>query len=117
MKSFGEDRMTGHVITPVIEGDSPRVRAVVGPETGQSVHLRFIAKPSAVTLAHGTIGSLNLRMMEDGLAKDKITVGSPSKVMQSVVRVFTSKAAEDLTTEVSFTVSVGILKEGHVWLF
>ena len=65
MVSGSEDRVTGDVLTPVIESNAPRVGACMRTEGGESVQFRFPGKPPTVLLADGAVGSLNLSVMED----------------------------------------------------
>ena len=53
-------------------------------------------------------------VVEDGLAQDEVAVGGPGEVVEGVMRVLATEAAEDFAAEVGLTVAIGVLEEGHV---
>jgi alkylation response protein AidB-like acyl-CoA dehydrogenase len=88
------DRMTGHVLAPVIEGHAPGIGAVVTAKARQSMIAGLKAKPAAVLLAHRAIGRFDLGMMKNRLAKNKVAVRSPGKIVQGMMRIFTTEACQ-----------------------
>ena len=65
MKSLRVDGVTGDVLAPVIEGNTPRVSAMVGAKTGQAMQARFEAELAAILLAHRPVRRLNLAVVKD----------------------------------------------------
>ena len=116
VKGLGVDRVTRHMLAPVVEGDAPGVGAVVGSEGGQAMTAGLETKPAAVLLANRAVGGLNLCVMEDRFAEDDIAIGGPDEVVQRVVGVLAAEAREDLAAVVSLAVTIGVLDKGEVRL-
>ena len=106
--------MAGNVLAPIIKGDTPRICTRVSSKTDQSMIARLKPKPTAVLLAHGTIGSFNLCVMENRFSEHQISIRRPHHIMQRVVRVFSPEAGQDALPEVSLAVTIRILNEGKV---
>ena len=117
MVSGGEDRITGNVLAPVVEGYAPRVGACMGSERGQAVKFRFPGKPSAVLLADGAVRSLHLSMVKDRFPKDEVAIGRPGEIVEGMVRVLATEPGQDGFLVIGFTVPVGVLEKGHVGFF
>ena len=117
MVGGGEDRITGNVLAPVVEGYAPRVGACMGSERGQAVKFRFPGKPSAVLLADGAVRSLHLSMVKDRFPKDEVAIGRPGEIVEGMVRVLATEPGQDGFLVIGFTVPVGILEKGHVGFF
>ena len=94
MKGRGEDWMAGDMVSPIIEGHSPRVGAVIRAEAGQSMCIWFKSKPTTILLTHRSVRSFDLTVMKDRFAKDQIAVGCPTEIVQRVVRVFGSESCQ-----------------------
>ena len=75
MKGLRVNRVAGHMLPPIIEGDTPWIGAGVSPEAGQAMPLWLEAEPTTVLLPDRTIGSLHLSVMKNGLTQDQIAVG------------------------------------------
>ena len=70
VKGLGVDRMTRHMLAPVVKRHTPRVGAVVGTKAGELVLARLETKPATVLLAYRAIRRLNLTVMENGFAEN-----------------------------------------------
>lgn len=112
----GEDGMAADVEAPVVEGDAPGVRAHVAAKGEQAAGGGGVAEEAALAGADGAVGRLDLAVMEDALAEDKIALGTPDEVVQGVVAVLGAEAGEQLFAVVGLAVAIGVFEEGEVWL-
>ena len=94
MEGAGKNGMTRHMLPPIIKGNTPRIRIGVIAKTDQLVPIRTKLKPSAVVGAHWPVGSFDLTVMKNRLAKQQVAIWRPNKVMQSMMRIFSTKARE-----------------------
>ena len=116
VKGLGVDRVTRHMLTPIVKRHPPRVGAVVGAKAGELVEARLEAKPTAVLLAHRAIRRLNLAMVENGFTENQIAVRAPHKIMQRMVTVLAAESGEHQLAVIGLAVAIGILDETHVRL-
>ena len=105
------------MLTPIVEGHTPRICAGMGTERSQAMQFRFPGKPSAVLLTDGAIRSFDLGVVKDGFAEDKIAIGSPRKIVQGVVGILGTEPGQDGLSMIRLAIAVGILEESHVGLF
>ena len=114
MVSGSEDRITCHVLSPVVKGYAPGIGAGVRAESGQAMQFGFPRKPSAILLADGTVWSLDLGVMKDGFPKDQVTVRRPGEVVQSMVRVLATESGQHGFPVIRLAVAIGVFEEAHM---
>ena len=117
MESRRKNWVTGHVLTPVVERDSPGIGAAVSPKTGQTMGSWPEPKPATVLLTDRTVGRLNLGMMKDPLSKEQVSIGSPGEIVQCVMRILGAKSTQQDSSHVGTTITIGVLQEGQVGHF
>ena len=117
MEGRGENRMTGHMIPPVIKSHSPRIGIGVTAKRRKSMAIRSKLKPGTIVRAHGTIRGLDLAVMKNGFPEKQISFRGPNKIVQGMMRIFTAEAGQQSNTLIGFPVSIRISNPAHERLF
>src|SRR3990167_3564706 len=111
MEGSGVNGMARHMLSPVVEGHTPGVRAVVGSKAGEALRARLEAEPAAVLLTHGAVRRFDLRMMKNRFAEDQIAIRRPGKIVQRVMRILGPEPRQHATSQIRLPVAVGVFQE------
>ena len=102
------------VLSPLVEGDAPRIRDVGLHGSLQPLPLGVVAEKSAVDAANGAVGGFHVGMMEKAFAHKKGAGRIGAKGAGGVVRVVGVKTGQHNLPGIGSSIAILVAKKDQV---